>query len=91
MRLAAILAKKAVEDAQAECKKMDEERRLTQAQLHGLRQKYNLIPAGEDYTSKEHFLELEREFAAFEKFLNKQWKDTKKRIRKRVLWGKKDE
>lgn len=85
------LAKKAVDEAQAKYKKMDEERRLTQAQLHGLRQVYNLIPADEDYTSKEHFLELEREFAAFEQFLKSQWKDTKKRIRKRVLWGKEDE
>ncbi len=85
-----LLAQKAVETAHAERDKMDEERRLTQAQLHGLRQQYHLIPENEDYTSKEHFLELEREFNAFEEFLKKQWKDTKKRIRKNVLWGKKD-
>ena len=85
-----LLEKKATEAAKAECQKMDEERRLTQAQLHGLRQRYNLIPEGEDYTSKEHFQELEKEFDAFEAFLKKQWNYTKKRIRKDILWSKTD-
>ena len=85
-----LLAQKEVATAQAECKEMDEERRLVQAQLHGLRQQYNLIPPNEDYTSKEHFMELEKEFAAFEEFLMTQWKYTKKRIKKDILWSKKD-
>jgi hypothetical protein len=84
-------AKKAMDDAKAECKKIEESYHLTQAQLHGLRQQYNLIPDSEEYTSKEQFLQLEKEFAAFEKFLKKQWKPTKKRIRKDILWTKKDE
>jgi chromosome segregation ATPase len=81
-------AKKAATTALAEREKIDEERRLIQAQLHGLRQMYNLNPANEDYTSKEHFLELEKEFNAFEDFLKMQWKYTKKRIRKDILWTK---
>ncbi len=81
-------SKKEVDAARAERDKIDEERCLIQAQLHGLRQMYNLHPANEDYTSKEQFLELEKEFNAFEEFLKTQWKYTKKRIRKDILWTK---
>ena len=35
-------------------------------------------------------MELEKEFAAFEEFLMTQWKYTKKRIKKDILWSKKD-
>ena len=65
------LAIKDKEAAQEAYQKVNEERRLAQAQLHGLRQKYNLIPDSEDYTSKESFLELEKEFEAFEEFFKK--------------------
>ena len=81
-------AQKIADEANAKYKQMDEERCLVQAQLHGLRQQYHLIPENEDYTSKEQFKELEREFNAFEDFLKKQWKYTKKRIRKDILWSK---
>ena len=64
---------------------------MAKAQLHGLREYYQLIPAAEEYTSKEAFTELEKEFEAFESFLKKQWKYTKKRIRKDILWSKEEE
>ena len=71
--------------------RIDQRRLLVEAQLHGLRQRYGLIPPEEDYTSKEFFMELEREFDAFEEFLQTQWRSTKKRIRKEILGNKRDE
>ena len=66
----------------------DEARIFAQAQLHGLREQHGLISPEEDYTSKERFLELEKEYEAFQKFFEKQWGQTKKSIRKKIL-GKK--
>ena len=66
----------------------EQARILAQAQLHGLRQQCGLITSEDDFTSKERFLELEAEFRAFEELFEKQWKYTKKRIRKEIL-GKK--
>lgn len=39
-----------------------------------------------DYTSKEKFDELERDFLAFTKFFKENYKLTKKEIRKQILW-----
>ena len=68
--------------------KNEEARIFAQAQLHGLREQYGLTTEEEDYTSKERFLELEQEYASFQAFLEKQWGQTKKSIRKRIF-GKK--
>ena len=38
-----------------------------------------------DFTTKENFDELEREFDAFSKFYKMEWKKTKKTIRKKYL------
>ena len=41
----------------------------------------------DDFSSKERFLELEREKEAFDKLFNGQWKKAKKAIRKNILWA----
>ena len=61
-----------------------------QAQLHGLRQKNGLITNADDFSSKEQFHELEKEYEAFRRFFDDQWKHTKKAIRKKTLWSKTD-
>ena len=56
------------------------------AQLDGLRHKYGVIPNNEDFTSKERFEELEKEFAAFYELFEGEWKKARKRIRKDIFW-----
>lgn len=46
--------------------------------------KGDLIP-NEDYTSREKFLELEKQFNAFNRYFEEQWKMTKKQIKKEIL------
>lgn len=58
---------------------------LAMAQLHGLRQQHGLITSEEDFSSRERFEELEREYAAFQVLFKKQWKNSKKRIRKEIF------
>ena len=44
---------------------------------------------GRDMSEREEFLELEKEREAFERFYEKNWKSARKKIRKRILWGRK--
>jgi hypothetical protein len=39
----------------------------------------------DDFTEKETFDVLEKEFEAFERFYNSQWSKTKRKIRKSIL------
>lgn len=82
------VCEKTKKESEEKCRRCEEEKLLVQAQLHGLRQQCGLISPEEDYTSKERFMELEQEFAAFEKLFKKQWGYTKKRIRKEILGRK---
>lgn len=71
----------------------DKERAFIAGQLRGLRLEHGL-DVGEDYTTKEKFNELEKEYEAFLKYFKNQWKLTKKQIRMSLLWpkwGDKDE
>ncbi len=43
-----------------------------------------------DYTTKEGFIQLEKEFDYFNEFFKSEWKKTKKAIRKRLLWTKEE-
>lgn len=79
---------RALEEKQEQMMQLEEEMSFVQAQLHGLRQKDGLMTAEDDYSSKERFAELEKEYAAFRRFFDDQWKQTKKKIRKKTLWNK---
>ena len=60
---------------------------VAMAQVHAL--KFELGKENnEDFTTREGFLELEREFEFFNNFFKKEWKKTKKAIRKQLLWTK---
>ncbi len=63
------------------------------AELHACKTQLNM-EIGEDFTTREGFNQLEREFEYFYKFFKEEWKKTKKKIRKQLLWtkrqGKKD-
>ena len=57
------------------------------ARVHALQHRIGEIPA-EDTTSREYIAQLEREYAWFADMFEKNWKLTKKRIRKDILWSK---
>ena len=82
-----------VADIQAENDRLTKDNTIVRAQLHGLRQQHGLMTSEDDFTSRERFEELEREYEAFLDLFEKQWKVTKKRIRKDILWNfkKKDD
>ncbi len=63
---------------------------LTLAQLDALRSHYKLIdPLDLSYTERARFDLLEREQKALDDLIEKQWKKSKKVIRRRILFGKK--
>ena len=64
---------------------LDEEKMVIEARLKAM---YELTARDHelgDFTEKEAFYMLEKEYRAFTRFYNKQWKKTKKRIRKESL------
>lgn len=70
--------------------KLISEKELAIAELRALRLEHNLISPAEDFTSKERFMELEKEFEIFNKYFKEQWELTKKSIRKALLWTKEE-
>ena len=58
-----------------------EENRSLKAEFNSMREIAHMEPI-KDFTNRADFIELEEEKIAFEKFFNRTWKDTKKRIRK---------
>jgi predicted RNase H-like nuclease (RuvC/YqgF family) len=56
------------------------------ARVHALQHRLGEVPL-EDTTSREYIAQLEREYAWFADMFEKNWKLTKKRIRKDILWS----
>ena len=69
-----------------ETERLSKENTLVKAQLNGIRHEHGLMTDSEDFSSKERFEELEREFEAFYSLFESEWKKTKKKIRKDILW-----
>ena len=79
-----------ITDIKKEKDRYERERNLLAAELTGIRVMAGKQTPTLEFTAKERFLELEEEFYAFNKFFKKQWKLTKKEIRKAILWNKKE-
>ena len=79
-------AEEKVVEAHRQYAELEERKRMISAELHGLRQKCGYKTDAEDYTSKERLDELEKEYIAFIRFFNGEWKKTKKSIRRELLW-----
>ena len=62
-----------------------EEKTLCQARLTSLRVSQGLMTEEEDFTEKESFESLEKEFDAFWHFYQNQWNGAKRKIRKQYL------
>ena len=82
-------AESKVEAANRRYDELEERKIMISAELHGLRKKCGYKGDAEDYTSKERLDELEKEYIAFIRFFNGEWKKTKKSIRKELLWKSK--
>ena len=75
----------AAEAAIEENERLREENLALSARVKALRAQRGELSGDEDYSDRESFLELEREYDAFTRFYKKQWGKTKKRIRKELL------
>lgn len=75
-----------MQQLRAENERLKNQRIIAVAELNALRQKNGLMTNADDYTSKERFNELEEEFEAFFALFKDQWKQTKRRIRREILW-----
>ena len=78
-------ARIAAEKATIENERLREENLALSARVKALRAQRGELSGDEDYSDRESFLELEREYDAFTRFYKKQWGKTKKRIRKELL------
>ena len=67
-----------------------ERSRLYHARMLGMMEQFG-VSAEEDFSNRDAFLELEKEREALERVYQRNWKKAKKKIRRRILWGKKEE
>ncbi|MBR5712232.1 MAG: DUF2357 domain-containing protein [Lachnospiraceae bacterium] len=67
-----------------------EQRRFLSARIVGMTEAYGAGTVSADYSEREDFIELEKEREAFERVYSLNWKKAKKKIRKRLLWGKEE-
>ncbi|MDE6411022.1 MAG: hypothetical protein K2L02_00600 [Clostridia bacterium] len=72
-------------DCEAKVKAVKDELAFVRGELDGIRAQQGLLTPSHDYTSRERFKELEREYEAFHKFFTQQWEYTKKENRKNIL------
>lgn len=75
-----------IADAAAQNEQAASENDGLRARIHALEHRLGIEPL-EDTTSREYIAQLEREHAWFEDMFEKNWKLTKKRIRKDILWS----
>jgi hypothetical protein len=73
-----------ISELESKFNELDKMKTALNAQIHALKG----ISIDEDFSSMDKFEELEKEFLAFYDLFMAQWKDTKKKIRKEILWNK---
>ncbi len=78
-----------METLQNELSAEQEKSTLLQARIHGMTELYVGKNGSPDCSERDDFLELEKEREAFEALFQRNWKNAKKKMRKRILWGKK--
>ena len=79
------IKEKIEQDCKARVKEIEDQLVFVRGELDGIRAQQGLLKPSSDYTSRERFTELEREYEAFHKFFTQQWEYTKKEIRKNIL------
>ena len=73
-----------------ENERLKEEKTLCEARIKGIRAQYGLMTEEDDFTERDTFGELEKEYEAFERFYNSQWDKTKKKISSIFIFVKKN-
>lgn len=73
------------EQVSAQYREEEERRLIAEARLLGLRSQSGDVQPNETYTSAQEFDELERQYLAFRRFYEKNWRLTKKGIRRSIL------
>lgn len=81
---------RAAESSREDARRWEQEKILADARLNALKKEYGEL-SGEDFTSRENFNEIERQYNIFRSFFKEEWKKTKKRIKREVLRGGKEE
>lgn len=64
---------------------LEEQKIFCDARIHAYMYKNGEFTPEHNFTSKEQFQMLEKEYASFQKFFDGEWKKTKKQIRKELL------
>lgn len=73
------------QQAEDEKARLEERCTLTDARINALKSEYGAFAPGEDFTSREGFDEIERQYEVFRAFFKNEWRKAKKRIRKEAL------
>jgi len=76
--------KKKIEKTSKDLDKASQDRDLYLGELTAIKVMRKEISPSIEYASRERFTELEREYKAFERFFNDQWKITRKKIEKDI-------
>ncbi|HJB92434.1 MAG TPA: hypothetical protein H9708_00595 [Candidatus Borkfalkia stercoripullorum] len=79
------LSEKQREEAESAAARLEEERDLARARVNALKSEYGAFAPEEDFTAREQFDEIERQYRIFRDFFKKEWRKAKKRIRKEAL------
>ena len=70
---------------QIEYQALEERKLLCEAQIKALRIENGSLSGQDEFAHKDGFDQLEKEFSIFERFYKEQWKQAKKKIRKKTL------
>ena len=76
---------KEAESNREEAKRWEREKLLSDARMNALKREYGVFTGKEDFTSRESFNEIEKQYQAFRSFFKEEWKKTKKRIKNEIL------
>lgn len=77
-----------LEKLKFDCEKSENAKVISDAKLNALKKEHGLFGGDEEFTSKESFDELERQYAAFKALFRDEWKKAKKKIKKEIYEGK---
>ena len=79
------LSERQRERAERETERLGREKTLESARLNAVKKEYGAFAPEEDFTSREQFDEIERQYRVFREFFKSEWRKAKKRIRKETM------
>lgn len=76
-----------IKELKKKCKRLDEQKAISDARLNAIRSEYGLMTEKDVFSTKDATDEIEHQYRVFKKFFHTEWRKTKKQIRKEVLGG----